>query len=547
MASCPLKTSLDSTKTMKTLITLAALIMFPLFVHAGVNPKNGNFYISYTDAEVKNGSHSLEITRTYNSKATKTGWFGYGWGSKYETHLLVLPDGSVLVRENGSGLNTFYRGADQTALKPGIERIVSAAVARDNLNPGAAEKLFGELLKNEELRVSKVIELGLHTDLPMGATLSNNCGNATLIRVADGYKRKDCNIFGQTETATDLFDLQGRLIQHATDDGYVVKLVFEKDVHNKIEANTAKIIDTSGSEISLTFNADGRVTQLSSPLSSQKYTYDDAQNLVAAEQSTGNKYDYFYDNQHNLTRINYLDNTSMFISYSPKMNGFGGVDAVTERNGARETFVYRTDPVNENHFWTRHTKFSNDGEVTSKEYEFENQLSSTGIEHLASRSISAGHSRNATKFDSQGRTTRKTNSSGIDVEYIYHPRTGKLILSFNQGMRTEFHYDPVGNLIMAKNDEGQQIEINYKSSTLIQSIREINTDEKTRHDLQFVYNKNGKPEEVSMTGVGKIVVKYDEAGEIVSVKSKQGPKMALRVAQVFQRLLDVVQVSKGNF
>ena len=38
---------------------------------AGVNLKNGNFYISYTDIVVPGGGKKLEITRTYNSKARK--------------------------------------------------------------------------------------------------------------------------------------------------------------------------------------------------------------------------------------------------------------------------------------------------------------------------------------------------------------------------------------------------------------------------------------------------------------------------------------------
>ena len=50
------------------------------FALAGVNLKNGNFYISYTDIVVPGGGKKLEITRTYNSKSTEVGWFGFGWG-----------------------------------------------------------------------------------------------------------------------------------------------------------------------------------------------------------------------------------------------------------------------------------------------------------------------------------------------------------------------------------------------------------------------------------------------------------------------------------
>jgi hypothetical protein len=69
-------------------LTMTALLMVSV-AQAGVNLKNGNFYVSYTDIVVPGGGKKLEITRTYNSKATEVGWFGFGWGSLYETKLVV--------------------------------------------------------------------------------------------------------------------------------------------------------------------------------------------------------------------------------------------------------------------------------------------------------------------------------------------------------------------------------------------------------------------------------------------------------------------------
>ena len=46
---------------------LLMLLVFSFGSLAGVNLKNGNFYISYTDIIVPGGGKDLEITRTYNS------------------------------------------------------------------------------------------------------------------------------------------------------------------------------------------------------------------------------------------------------------------------------------------------------------------------------------------------------------------------------------------------------------------------------------------------------------------------------------------------
>ena len=67
---------------MKFMKWLFLLILVPTFSFAGVNLKNGNFYINYTDIIAPGGGHDIEIIRTYNSKATEVGWFGFGWGKR---------------------------------------------------------------------------------------------------------------------------------------------------------------------------------------------------------------------------------------------------------------------------------------------------------------------------------------------------------------------------------------------------------------------------------------------------------------------------------
>ena len=103
---------------MKFLKILLVIILFSQLAFAGVNLKNGNFYISYTDIVVPGGGLDLEMTRTYNSKATDKGWFGLGWGSDFETHLVVSADGSVIIHENGSGALTRFTPKSPVSNEP---------------------------------------------------------------------------------------------------------------------------------------------------------------------------------------------------------------------------------------------------------------------------------------------------------------------------------------------------------------------------------------------------------------------------------------------
>lgn len=518
---------------MKRITLLSTLLVLPFLALAGVNPKNGNFYVTYTDISVSRDGHDLELSRTYNSKATELGWFGVGWGSTYETHLTVLPDGSAAIKENGTGRITYYRTSNAAAIKAGVQRLVNATSQKETLTQEASDALAAKLLSDEDLRLSKAIQYGLESTLQSDGTLEDECGKATLSRVPEGYLRLDCNRFGSAEPAKDTFDMQGRMIRHELKNGYAV-------VINHAKTGTTEIRDTLGQSIALTWTPDGRVAGVASGDQSTAYTYED-NNLVVSSDTGGNTYRYSYDTRHNLTRVQYLDNSSMFISYSPKVNGTA--DSVTHRNGEQQTFVYRTDPNDSNHYWTTQTDISPSGETSSREYEFHNQTGPTGITQPSKIVLAGDGGTTETQCDQKGRMVRKIDKDGEFVDYVYHPQNGKLILVLKKDLRTEFHYDAKGNLVQAANSAGKVIDLTYADSDSIQSMVVNAHDGAPRRELKFQYNTKGKPTHITLVGVGQIDVEYDDAGEITKVNSQKGMVMALQVTQIFQNLLSVVSVA----
>jgi RHS repeat-associated protein len=60
---------------------------------AGVNTALGNYVTSATDLKVSTIGPALQLTRTFNSMDTHTGWFGKGWSSTYETWIETSTDG----------------------------------------------------------------------------------------------------------------------------------------------------------------------------------------------------------------------------------------------------------------------------------------------------------------------------------------------------------------------------------------------------------------------------------------------------------------------
>ena len=90
----------------------------------GVNLKNGNFYISYGDISVPGTGKKLEIIRTYNSKSTEKGWFGFGWGSVYETKLVPSADGCAVIHEHGAGGKTRFCPKNTVDPKKASQKII---------------------------------------------------------------------------------------------------------------------------------------------------------------------------------------------------------------------------------------------------------------------------------------------------------------------------------------------------------------------------------------------------------------------------------------
>lgn len=504
------------------------LLVAPLAATAGVNLKNGNFFITYQDIALQSGGHELSLSRTYNSRAPETGWFGAGWGSRFETRLVVMPDGSAAVKENGSGQVNYYRPDGKADIQRGVLRILERATRQDDLAESAVMALRDKLERDEDLRVRKVIQYGVQADLPTNALLrSNLCAAATLTRVAAGYKRSAC------DRSTDYFDPQGRLLRHEEGDGYSVSAAYEGARPNLIS-------DTLGQRLELKWTDDGLLASATGDSQHRvSYTYNEKKDLIKSDDPNGNQYNYEYDGNHNLTRIGYIDNSSMRIEFLTSADG--AVKSVTERSGEQRLYEYRSDPADSGHTWTRVTAIDDSGQKESREHEFRTRTSDTGAEMLASTASSAGRNRVETIYDDRGRVSRKRNADGEIAAYTYDPVSGKLQTVVENGVKTSFRYDRKGELTRAENSKGQVITLDYGKTALIQSMTATNRIEHTRDTLHFKYNAAGKPVEIKLIGKGKIDVEYDDQGEITKVASAQGAKMALQVTQIFQDLLSVVK------
>ncbi len=526
-------------------------LLMSSFALAGVNLKNGNFYISYTDIVVPGGGKKLEITRTYNSKATEVGWFGFGWGSEFETRLEASADGSVVIHEHGTGAKT--RFVPKTAIDPVVTstKIVNEMKKKTALSEKAASELIKKLAGNAELRHTYAMNFGIQATVAPGTVLySHDLGPQTLNVMKEGYRRD------HTDGRQDFFNNEGQMVKIADKSGYFVGFTYKNGQLESLKDSQAK-------QIFFSWYPDGLVKEIwSSGEKKAAFKYQD-EDLISSKDVGENTYEYTFDKSHNLTEIRYADKTKLTVSYDPQTFF---VSEVGDRNGEKTKYQYGANPKNpEDHYWTIVTKPGFDGKPVANRYEYEikskpdgaqytyrilteiNGIKTDTIYNDNSLPVKIARGNHVTNFEynQNGLLSKKSSTKGDFVNIEYDNAINKIKKVVNNEGTTQFEYDAKGNLIKASNNAGKIVFLIYDSKGKISKMVDQESATQKRV-LAFKYNALGKPVEIEMEKIGKINVAYDNYGEIKKVESSAGHKMALQVTQAFQNLLSIVKPAGVN-
>ena len=536
---------------MKRIALALVALMVAAFAQAGVNLKNGNFYISYTDIVVPGGGKKLEITRTYNSKSTEVGWFGFGWGSEYETRLEVSADGAVIIHEHGSGAKTRFTPKTAVDAVAAATKIVGEMKKKTALTEKAASDLIQKLANNAELRHTYAMNFGVQATVAPGSVLySNDRGPQELTVTKEGYRRS------HSDGKQDLFNTDGQLVKIADKSGYFIGFTYKN-------GNLDSIKDSQAKQIFFSWYPDGMVKEIWSAGDKKTlYKYQDS-DLVYSKDIGDNVYEFGYDKSHNLSEIRYADKTKLAIGYDQKTFF---VTSVVDRNGESTKYQYGSDPKRaDDHYWTTVTKPGFDGKPVANRYEYEIKAKADGsrytyrimteINGIKTDTIYADNSlpikiargNHVTNFEynAQGLLTKKSSTKGDFVNIEYDDKINKIKKVVNNEGTTDFEYDPKGNLVKAANNQGKTVFLIYDTKGKISKMVDQESAS-SRRVLAFKYNALGKPVEIEMEKVGKINVAYDNYGEIKKVESSAGHKMALQVTQAFQNLLTIVKPAGVN-
>ncbi|RZJ79825.1 MAG: hypothetical protein EOO47_09570, partial [Flavobacterium sp.] len=424
---------------------IVLLFCLAINVYAGVNIKNGNFYISYTDHSFKDKG-GFELERTYDSKAIDIGIFGFGWGSIIEDRLVFIGDGNIVLKYGGgaSGRISFLpRVKNQYLINQCINQLIAVMVKSGDLKntPISLANEKAKLLSND-YRTNKWLKYAnkgiVKTNLkPYGNYYAPGWSNNTLTFYNNTFTNNNAS-WGEIKN----FDTAGNFISmHNKNNELLFNITYED---NKIQTLT----DGKGNKFDFEIDVNGRVARIKTSKGESKYEYDDKNNLIESIDIAKNLYKHQYDKSHNMTKISYVDDTSMQIAYD-QSTFF--VSSVTNRDRSITQYDYKSfyasdGSIDDNHYATWVLKKQpNSASIDTSYYEYHYKKTSQGTLYLDKFVKREGKDYYESKSNALGNVVWFKHNS--KKAYLKHNKFGALIEKETAQYLLKVNYDEVHSQI----------------------------------------------------------------------------------------------------
>lgn len=528
-------------------------IVFFVDVTAGVNIKNGNFYLSYTDHDLteKNG---IDITRTYNSSSVDDGLFGFGWGSMLETRLYIIGDGNLVIKYWGGGSMVLYtyNQPDEELLNSCLDQLVNAAIENEDLENNPSDiNAFRTLLRqsvNERVRRwIKYYQLELvHTPdkLPVTLWKASMMAFGQITLSADGFVQLS------EDGSSDRFNQYGFLTANLSAGG---NPVFELTYKNGNRISTLK--DKGGNVFYFSLTSLGKVERIHTKGKISRYWYKD--NLLVRSVDAGkNDYRFGYDSAYNMISVHYTDGTAMYIEYEETTNF---CKKVTDRKGLITEYVYKffydeNGEVSQNHFATYVLKQTPGKPGTdSAYYEYEIRDLENGEEYQYRYFQNLNGSTYEEINDEQCRWPVILRKNQQELRFRYSTQCGVLSRD-SDSLRIEALLDtvlqqPVQLLYFNKitadtllkkielNEYGKPLRIRFRNTETTISYNKDQLPVEIRFEkevLRYRYDANKRVVEVQAETTGILEIEYDQNNRIIKRSSKQGAAAADAIYALYE-------------
>lgn len=536
------------------------IVFHPLVGRAIVDMKNSNYAETWIDITVPGTGFDLRVQRYYNSRAVFNGMFGYGWCTDFESTLTPTPEGNLRYQECGAGQEIIYtRGkSDAKEVEETINKIIAYAKKTNrSATPESLEHLRGQLRDDAEAR----IRLGAQAEIKPPEVKEGVEYAADTLEVEKIVRKGDLYVRTVADGTTQKFNTNGKLVVMQDKNGNYLKLIWNGD-------QLKEVIDNSARKLGFQHYPNKRVKDITGPGTLKAtYTYQ-GEDLSKVVNMWENTYVFKYDDNHNLTRVNYPDGTFKALTYNSQKDWVTSFTERVEKGGTSCTETYTYDIDNEepkNHFRANAIKKCGKEIKNQAQFEFWHKTRSDGGTYLF-RVLTKSNTDllDITYHPDFGRPI-SIRKGTVTTTFSYYPnglvrekstQNTKLTFDYKNAMNkvsrvsaeffdekgkairkreTNFEYDDKGNLKFAKNSDGQTVRLTYDNRGRIKTIVD-----QAKKEVQITYDeRSNKPSVITRPKVGSIVVTYQD-NEIKKVDSKDGPTVAVQVASTFNNLLDII-------
>ncbi|WP_313427638.1 DNRLRE domain-containing protein [Siminovitchia terrae] len=372
-----------------------------------VNTYNGNFYSQETDFTINGRGLGLTVNRTYNSRSTESGIFGYGWSSNLDQKLTFSTDELIVYRDE-DGTEHYFSKNTSGGYDP------SGGIYLELVKN--ADGTF-KLIDNDQsyITFNKSGKIVAETDSNNNKTKYNYTGSQ-LTSITDPSGRKIAINYGSNGKVNSIIDIADREYKYSYDSTsnltnfsksnanriVIQNIAYGYDVNHQMTSYT----DEKGNKTYMTYNGEKQLIKYEQPVTikgtlqknyftmsynattnvttvtdvrsvkteythntygnvvkvvsdvgglnySRTFIYDDQNNIIKEKDENANKsgsnasYDYTYDAKGNLTSFTNTLNEKEKIKYDNKNNPIEFMDPkgniLTEEYDNKNNNVSSTD------------------------------------------------------------------------------------------------------------------------------------------------------------------------------------------------------------
>ncbi|MBI4041487.1 MAG: RHS repeat protein [Deltaproteobacteria bacterium] len=544
-------------KTFKTMAVLF-LLMFSggyAYSQGEITPQNGNITFAFQDFGIPGQGYALLLERSFNSMSGYFGKFGHKWGTNFDQHFKVTPEGTVEITSFGGGFKTIFTAKNFTPQT--VDQFVDDLW---NRLPAASrsEKLKKSLLTDESLRHKLAGEHKLLRDIPFDIELSSTARGPEVLKKIKDTEGKIVWIRSYADGSKEYYDVQGKLTK--VEDLNKNFLLYKYNPQGQLMSVT----DAVGRRVTFEYNTMGLVSKIIPPAGSPcEYRYSADKDLIYAKNSNGFEFKYAYK-KHHLIEVQYVaGGQKEIMKYDDK-------DRVIYHEGPNkeEKRKVRYDHKgNEDKFLevtlTTERGSKHNPQINVKKYEFEYARRKDGfkfarktvtvVDGIRIETVNSECCGKPLSIERQGQITRfeyyedgslksKASPNGKKVEVEYDKSSQKVSKVTQTEAKTkkvdvtEYKYKN-GNMVFARNKTLKiSLQVDYYKRGQTRSI----VDQDGRKFL-FEYNEFGLPTRITQVGVGSLVVSYNAKGEMLGMDSPSGRNIAAAVAQAFETVIDIIR------